>query len=86
MPCITVWVTKFRTPTVKQGECFVYILHFNPLNYNGHCMCFVQFSQQTAIIIFLVAGGGTLTFHAATASKQANVHNFYIPLLLSTYL
>ena len=47
-------------------------------------MCFVQFSQQTAIIIFLVGGGDTLTFHVATASKHANVHNFYIHLLLST--
>jgi len=28
--------------------------HFNPSNYSGHCMWFVQFSQQRAIIIFLV--------------------------------
>jgi len=33
---------------------------------------------------FFGGGGGTLTFHVATASKQANVHNFYFHLLLST--
>jgi hypothetical protein len=68
---------------VKQDEYLIYILHFNPMNYSGHCTCFVQISQQTAIILF-GGGEGTLTFHVATASKQANVHNYYIHLLLST--